>query len=87
LIPTTPRIIIPTSDYSYSARAVNDNERYKVMKEGKVHLFNTEALVKSGGKPLFIVESEIDASSILECGFEAVRINRNSIYKSADFRA
>jgi len=40
LIPTTPRIIIPTSDYSYSARDVNDNKKYKVMKEGKAHLFN-----------------------------------------------
>jgi replicative DNA helicase len=71
-ISATPRIIIPTSDYSYLARSVDDNEKYKVMKEGKVHLFNSEALVKSGGKPLFIVEGEIDALSILECGFEAV---------------
>jgi replicative DNA helicase len=71
-IQETSRIIIPTSDYSYLARTVKDNEKHKVMKEGKVHLFNSKALVKSGGKPLFIVEGEIDTLSILECGFEVV---------------
>jgi replicative DNA helicase len=65
-IPATPRIIIPTSDYSYSARSTKDNEKYKMIKEGESHLFNPDAL--KSNNPVFITEGEIDALSILECG-------------------
>ena len=67
----TPRLIIPTGDTSYIARdtreSIPDNEQnYKKMKEGRVHIFNEQALAKN--QPIFIVEGEIDALSIMETG-------------------
>lgn len=67
----TPRLIIPTGPFSYIARdsrdSIPDNEQnYKKMKEGPVHIFNEEALSKN--QPIFIVEGEIDAMSIMETG-------------------
>ena len=67
----TPRLIIPTGPFSYIARdsrdSIPDNEQnYKKMKEGPVHIFNIDALNKN--QPIFIVEGEIDAMSIMETG-------------------
>ena len=67
----TPRLIIPTGPFSYIARDSRDNipegeQSYKKMKEGPVHIFNEEALSKN--QPIFIVEGEIDAMSIMETG-------------------
>lgn len=67
----TPRLIIPTGPFSYIARdsrdSIPDNEQnYKKMKEGPVHIFNEEALSKN--QPIFIVEGEINAMSIMETG-------------------
>lgn len=67
----TPRLIIPTGPFSYIARdsrdSIPDNEQnYKKMKEGPVHIFNVDALNKN--QPIFIVEGEIDAMSIMETG-------------------
>jgi replicative DNA helicase len=42
------------------------------MKVGKTHLFNSEVLSKEGNEPIFIVEGEIDALSIIEAGGNAV---------------
>lgn len=70
----TPRIIIPTSDYSYAARYVGDNENVpKMIKAGGVNIFNLEALY-SGYKPVFVVEGEIDALSIIEVGYDAIAL-------------
>lgn len=63
------RIIIPTSESSYIARAITENTAPK-MKEGKTNIFNPDGL--RSGKPCFIVEGEIDALSVLEVGAEAV---------------
>ena len=67
----TPRLIIPTSNYSYIARDSRDEIpkaelKYKKMKDGYVHIFNEKALAKN--QPIFIVEGEIDALSIMETG-------------------
>lgn len=67
----TPRLIIPTGPFSYIARDSRDSipegeQLYKKMKEGPVHIFNEEALNKN--QPIFIVEGEIDAMSIMETG-------------------
>jgi replicative DNA helicase len=65
-------LIIPTSDYSYTARNIlncNNTDRYR--KTGKAHIFNSEA-IKTATKPIVIVEGEIDALSIIEAGGEAV---------------
>lgn len=75
----TPRIIIPTSDKSYLARATtpeppeNDpRHKYyvKAYKVGEVNIFNINALTSSDY--CFIVEGEIDALSCIECGYNAV---------------
>lgn len=69
----SPRLIIPTSDTSYIARDTRDKselneseQKYVKMKEGNVHIFNIQALQKN--QPIFIVEGEIDALSIIETG-------------------
>lgn len=70
----TPRLIIPTGQYSYIARDtrkdIPENEKpYAKMKEGQVHIFNEQALDHlKKNEPIFIVEGEIDALSIMETG-------------------
>lgn len=70
----TPRLIIPTGQYSYIARDtrkdIPENEKpYAKMKEGQVHIFNEQALDQlKKNEPIFIVEGEIDALSIMETG-------------------
>ena len=66
----TPRIIIPTSERTYLARdarlEIPDAEQpYKKQKVGTVHLFNSRALLQDS-KPIFLVEGEFDALSIME---------------------
>ncbi|MBT8829510.1 hypothetical protein BTI00_09510, partial [Lactobacillus delbrueckii subsp. bulgaricus] len=47
--------------------SVPENEqKYRKMKEGPVRIFNGEALKEN--QPIFIVEGEIDALSILKTG-------------------
>lgn len=75
-----PRLIIPTSKYSYLARYAGDgnfidyrgkeNNKSKV---GKVSLFNSKALY-TASKPIFVVEGEIDALSIIDVGGSAVAL-------------
>ena len=68
----TPRIIIPTGDASYLARDTRPAEdipdaekNYIKIKQGGSHLFNGRALYDDT-KPIFIVEGEFDALSVLE---------------------
>lgn len=85
--PATPRLIIPTSRYSYLARDTrqpaeipDSQKQYTKQKVGKVHLFNADALTKSKS-PVWIVEGEIDALSIIDLGGEAVALGSTSNYK------
>ena len=70
----SPRIIIPTSKYSYIARATDPNAdpKFKAIKEGTSELFNKEAL--QGTEPVFVVEGEIDALSVIEAGGQALAL-------------
>lgn len=66
----TPRLIIPTGKSSYLARDTRETvsqgeEHYIKQKQGRAHLFNGEALLDDS-KPIFLVEGEFDALSILE---------------------
>lgn len=75
--PATPRLIIPTSKYSYIARDTRDEippnqVRYSKSKVGKVHIFNADALYNTTRPAIYITEGEIDALSIIEVGGEAV---------------
>jgi len=74
--PPSPRLIIPTSRSSYVARdtrnaLTDEQQKYRISKVGSSRIFNEEAL-RTAGKPVFIVEGEIDAMSIVEAGGEAV---------------
>lgn len=76
--PPSPRLIIPTSKHSYLARDTRDNltpeqAQYAKSKVGKVRIFNSKALYKAS-KPVFIVEGELDALSIIDVGGEAVAL-------------
>lgn len=70
--PPSPRFIIPTGRGNYLARDTRQEQtgKYAKMKEGAALLFNTEALHATS--PIFIVEGEIDAMSIIEAGGEAI---------------
>lgn len=85
--PPTPRVIIPTSRHSYIARdtrpaeSMTDKERdFSKMKEGKLELFNVRALEISR-EPVFVVEGEIDALSIVEAGHYALALGSTTNYK------
>lgn len=76
--PTSPRLIVPVWSGGYLARDTRPNltetqAKYKKMRVGQVRLFNIEAL-KQNLKPVFIVEGEIDALSIIDVGGEAVAL-------------
>ena len=74
-VPTSPRLIIPTSKGSYLARDTrakdsipDGQQQYAKSKAGKMNIFSLEA---SAGI-CFIVEGELDALSIIDCGGQAV---------------
>ncbi len=66
-------LIIPTGEYSYVARNTDpqaeEKDRYR--KTGNALPINAKAL-QTATKPVFIVEGELDALSIIEAGGEAV---------------
>ena len=74
--PASPRIIIPTSEYSYLARDTRQHipdsqKQYSKSKVGKMHIFNVADLEK---EYCFIVEGEIDALSVIQSGFNCVAL-------------
>lgn len=80
--PATPRLIIPVSRYSYLARDTREDipAEQEGFKKSKVKgaervswTFNAQAL-ETATRPIFIVEGEIDALSIIDVGGEAVSI-------------
>lgn len=85
LPPATPRLIIPTSKYSYLARDTRENltdkeKQFNKVKFGKMHIFNLTAL--DGQEPVYIVEGEIDALSIIDAGAAAIGLGSTSMVKS-----
>ena len=84
--PASPRLIIPTSPYSYLARDTRDEipaeqKPYSKSKVGSIQLFNKKAL-QTATKPIFIVEGELDALSIIEVGGEAVALGTTTKSKA-----
>ena len=76
--PASPRLIIPRSKFSYLARDTRANltdtqKKFEKMDGGPVNLFNLAALRQSE-KPVYIVEGELDALSIIDAGGEAVAL-------------
>lgn len=84
--PASPRLIIPTSKESYLARDTREHipeeqKPYSKSKVGSIHIFNAKAL-QTATKPIFIVEGELDALSIIEVGGEAVALGTTTKVKS-----
>lgn len=76
--PASPRLIIPTSPTSYLARDTRDSipeeqRAYSKSKVGSMQLFNRKAL-QEAKTPIFVVEGELDALSIIEAGGVAVAL-------------
>ena len=72
--PQTPRLIIPISRSTYLARRTDGGTDYAKQKTGTGSwTFNAQAL-QTAGRPVFVVEGEIDALSIIEAGGEAVAL-------------
>lgn len=76
--PASPRLIIPTSPTSYLARDTRDSipeeqRPYSKSKVGSIQLFNRKAL-QDAKTPIFVVEGELDALSIIEVGGVAVAL-------------
>lgn len=92
----TPRLIIPTGKSSYLARDTreyaHDGSEYDKMKVkpdgGTSQMFNLSEITRNTTKPLFIVEGEFDALSIIDVGGDAMALgstqmaNRLSEYVS-----
>lgn len=80
--PASPRLIIPTSRSSYLARDTRDNipkeaRAYSKSKVNTTHIFNQKAL-EEAQRPIYIVEGEIDALSIIDVGGEAIALGSTS---------
>lgn len=76
--PFTPRLIIPVWKGGYLARDTRTNlteeqKKYSKMRVGTMRLFNETAL-RQDKSPVFIVEGEIDALSIIDVGCEAIAL-------------
>lgn len=72
-------VIIPTGKGSFVARNISQNagKDYRYRKVGRSHLFNAGELAEADS-PVFVVEGEFDALSILEMGFPAVGLGSTS---------
>lgn len=86
--PATPRLIIPTSRGSYLARDTRDpatipaeQQGYTKSKVGHIQLFNKRAL-QEADKPIFVVEGELDALSIIEVGGVAIALGTTAKSKA-----
>ena len=82
-VPTSPRLIIPVTPTSYLARDTRENipeyqKGYAKTKVGGSDIFNGIAFTQNADQPIFIVEGEIDALSIMEVGGVAVGLGGTS---------
>lgn len=73
----TERIIIPTSENAYIARAVRADGPIRYANEGKPLLFNVNALY-GDSETIFVTEGAFDALSIIQCGAVAIGLNSTS---------
>ena len=75
-------LIIPTGKGSFTVRNLDKDADHKnrYRKIGSSQLYNAKAL-KNAQKPIFIVESELDALSIIEVGGEAVALGSTANLK------
>ena len=76
-------LIIPTGKGSYIARNTDSKaeKKNRYRKQGASPIYNKKALINAK-KPIFIVEGEIDAISIVEVGGEAVGLGSTANWRS-----
>lgn len=76
-------LIIPTGKESFVARNIDKpkapEKKNRYRKKGTSLIFNSKALY-TASKPIFVVEGEIDALSIIEAGGEAIGLGSTSNY-------
>lgn len=80
------RFVIPTGEFSYNARATweaDKKERY-LKPKGHFELFNLNA-IPLAEQPVFVVEGEFDALSIIEAGGIAVALGSSSNLRFIEF--
>jgi len=74
-VPTSPRLIIPTSEYSYLARDTRKEippqaQQYSKQKVGATPIFYLEGMYDNSGLPAcVVVEGEIDCMSVIDLGY------------------
>lgn len=77
-VPYSPRLIIPNDDGGYLARDTRGNltenqAKYSKQKVSPTGLFNSSALSQNA-EPVYVVEAELDALSIIDGGGQAVAL-------------
>ena len=80
------RFVIPTGEFSYNARATweaDKKERY-LKPKGQFELFNLKA-IPLAEQPVFVVEGEFDALSIIGAGGIAVALGSSSNLRFIEF--
>lgn len=85
--PPSPRVIIPTSKYSYLARDTRPNltgkaKQYAKQKVGATHIFNLNAIYDENYSYCFVTEGEIDCLSVIQCGFNCIGLGSTSMLDS-----
>lgn len=73
-------VIIPTGKASFVARFTAQSAEYRYRKTGNSQIYLKSTLAEASS-PIFVVEGEIDALSIVEVGGEAVGLGSTSNYK------
>lgn len=71
-----PAVIIPTGENSFSARCIDSTKPVRYNKRGASEILNIGACV--GDEPIFVVEGEIDALSVIEAGYKAIALGSAS---------
>lgn len=79
----SPRLIIPVTKDSYFARDTREvipefQQKCAKSKVGGSNIFNAKALKSNLNQPIFVVEGEIDALSVMEVGAVAVGLGSTS---------
>jgi len=80
------RFVIPTGEGSYNARAIGDvDKKFRYLKpKGAYELFNL-SVVNTVHEPVFVVEGEFDALSVIEAGGQACALGSSGSMKFLEY--
>jgi replicative DNA helicase len=71
---SAPCLIIPTSRGGFAARVISGGAGIEKMRAGQGRLFNAKGYREAAKAPVFVVEGELDALSIIQSGGVALSI-------------